>query len=94
MNTSPFIGRTLAGRFRITAFIGDGAMASVYRAVQDDEPHDVAVKIARPVARQADGAGARYFTSDCPMAAAQIAHVAESVEPTHPIELLRRAYGI
>ena len=58
------------------------------------EYHDVAVKIARPVARQADGAGARYFTSDCPMAAAQIAHVAESVEPTHPIELLRRAYGI
>ena len=58
------------------------------------EYHDVAVKIARPVARQADGAGARHFTSDCPMAAAQIAHVAESVEPTHPIELLRRAYGI
>jgi Fe-S oxidoreductase len=58
------------------------------------EYHDVAAKIARPVARQADDAAARYFTSDCPMAAEQIAHVAESVEPTHPIELLRRAYGI
>jgi Fe-S oxidoreductase len=58
------------------------------------EYHDVAAKIARPVARQAEAASARYFTSDCPMAAVQIAHVAESVAPTHPIELLRRAYGI
>jgi Fe-S oxidoreductase len=52
-------------------------------------------KIARPVARQVDGAAAQHFTSDCPMAAEQIAAVAEAeVEPTHPIELLRRAYGI
>ena len=58
------------------------------------EYHAAAVKIARPAARQADGAAARHFTSDCPMAAEQIAHVAELVEPTHPIELLRRAYGI
>jgi Fe-S oxidoreductase len=58
------------------------------------EYHGVAAKIARPVARQADVAAARHFTSDCPMAAAQIASVAEQVEPTHPIELLRRAYGI
>jgi hypothetical protein len=28
------------------------------------------------------------------MAAEQIASVAESAEPTHPIQLLRRAYGI
>ena len=58
------------------------------------EYHAAAVKIARPAARQADAAAARHFTSDCPMAAEQIAHVAELVEPTHPIELLRRAYGI
>jgi Fe-S oxidoreductase len=55
----------------------------------------VSRKIARPVARQVDGAGAQHFTSDCPMAAEQIAGVAESgVEPTHPIQLLRRAYAI
>jgi Fe-S oxidoreductase len=55
----------------------------------------VSRKIARPVARQVDGAGAQHFTSDCPMAAEQIAIVAESnVEPTHPIQLLRRAYGV
>jgi glycerol-3-phosphate dehydrogenase subunit C len=55
----------------------------------------VSRKIARPVARQVDQAEAEHFTSDCPMAAEQIAAVAESgVEPTHPIQLLRRAYGI
>ncbi|HEY7673413.1 MAG TPA: heterodisulfide reductase-related iron-sulfur binding cluster [Gammaproteobacteria bacterium] len=58
------------------------------------EYHEIAAKIARPVARQADGAAAQYFTSDCPMAAEQVAHVSESVQATHPIELLRRAYGI
>jgi serine/threonine-protein kinase len=39
------IGRTLAGRFRVTGFIGEGAMASVYRAVQAAEPREVALKI-------------------------------------------------
>jgi len=52
-------------------------------------------KIARPVARQVDSAEAKHFTSDCPMAAEQIASVAESgATPTHPIQLLRQAYGI
>ena len=46
------------------------------------------------VARQVDNAEARHFTSDCPMAAEQIAAVAESgAQATHPIELLRQAYG-
>jgi Fe-S oxidoreductase len=55
----------------------------------------VSRKIARPVARQVDAAAATHFTSDCPMAAEQIATVAESgAEPTHPIQLLRRAYGV
>jgi len=51
-------------------------------------------KIARPVARQVDEAGAEHFTSDCPMAAEQIARVAQSAQAIHPIQLLRRAYGI
>jgi glycerol-3-phosphate dehydrogenase subunit C len=58
------------------------------------EFHEVSRKIARPVARQVDNAAADHFTSDCPMAAAQIAAVAENATPTHPIQLLRRAYGI
>ena len=39
------IGRTLAGRFRLTGYIGSGAMASVFRGEQDGEPRDVAVKV-------------------------------------------------
>jgi glycerol-3-phosphate dehydrogenase subunit C len=58
------------------------------------EFHDAARKIARPVARQVNSAGADHFTSDCPMAAAHIATVAESAAATHPLQLLRKAYGI
>jgi len=58
------------------------------------EFREISKKIARPVARQVDSADASHFTSDCPMAAEQIASVAENAEATHPIQLLRRAYGI
>jgi len=58
------------------------------------ECSDIAKKIGRPVARQVDSAQAQYFTSDCPMAAAHIAGIAESAEPTHPLQLLRKSYGI
>jgi glycerol-3-phosphate dehydrogenase subunit C len=58
------------------------------------EYHETSIKIARPVGRQVDSAGADRFTSDCPMAAEQISSVAESAQATHPIELLRYAYGI
>ena len=51
-------------------------------------------KIARPVARAVDSSGADEFTSDCPMAAEQIALITESAEATHPLQLLRKAYGI
>jgi Fe-S oxidoreductase len=52
-------------------------------------------KIGRPVARQVDSTEAAHFTSDCPMAAAQIGAITESrAEPSHPIQLLRKAYGI
>ena len=51
-------------------------------------------KIAKPVARQASAAGSDHFVSDCPMAAEQIAGVAEGVTAAHPLSLLRKAYGI
>ncbi len=47
-NGQALIGRTLAGRFRVTGFIGEGAMASVYRGLQDAEPRDVAIKVMHP----------------------------------------------
>ena len=45
MTDTALIGQTIAGRFKITGFIGEGAMATVYRGVQEAEPRDVAVKI-------------------------------------------------
>jgi glycerol-3-phosphate dehydrogenase subunit C len=58
------------------------------------EYREISKKIARPVARQVNEASPKHFTSDCPMAAEQIASLAESATPTHPIHLLRQAYGI
>jgi len=51
-------------------------------------------KIAAPVAEQVEGSGADHFCSDCPMAGAQIAGLANRDAHPHPIELLRQAYGI
>ncbi len=48
MSSASLIGRTLGERFRVIGFIGEGAMASVYRAVQVGEPRDVAVKVMHP----------------------------------------------
>lgn len=55
-----------------------------------------AVKIARPVVRQVEQTPERdHFTSDCPMAGAQVdGLLAESGAYTHPLTLLRQAYGI
>jgi Fe-S oxidoreductase len=55
---------------------------------------DIAKKIGRPVARQVENAAADHFTSDCPMAAAHIAGLAGDAEPSHPLSLLRKSYGI
>ena len=52
------------------------------------------VKIATPVAEQVAASKADHFCSDCPMAGAQIAGLANRDDQRHPIELLRQAYGI
>ncbi len=44
-NGQALLGRTIAGRFHVTGFIGEGAMAEVYRASQDGEPREVALKV-------------------------------------------------
>ncbi|MDA8752601.1 heterodisulfide reductase-related iron-sulfur binding cluster [Halieaceae bacterium] len=60
-----------------------------------EETRAKSVKIARPVARKVDQQEPDHFMSDCPMAATQIANLAEKVEKAeHPMTLLRMAYGL
>jgi len=59
------------------------------------EYRDVSMKIGRPVIRRVADSGADHYSSDCPMAGHQIESGLEShKEPTHPMKLLRMAYGI
>ena len=60
------------------------------------EYRDISMWIGRPVfSRVAAAAAADHYSSDCPMAARQIEAGLESAgEPTHPLTLLRKAYGI
>lgn len=52
------------------------------------------VKIARPIVRKLESGDYDRFTSDCPMAGAQIDSIqTKGVEYYHPLSLLRQAYG-
>jgi Fe-S oxidoreductase len=56
---------------------------------------EASLKIARPVMRRVSDLEPAHFTSDCPMAGAQIAGGLERQDSySHPLSLLRRAYGI
>jgi len=53
------------------------------------------VKIGRPVMTRVESAQPAYYTSDCPMAGHQIESGLENASPpTHPLTLLRMAYGL
>jgi Fe-S oxidoreductase len=59
------------------------------------EYHETSMKIGRPVFRKVKEAAADFYASDCPMAGDQIEAGAEQSRPaTHPLKLLRIAYGI
>jgi len=59
------------------------------------EFHEVSMKIAKPVVGRVGKAGADHYSSDCPMAGHQIATgLGDASAPTHPLTLLRRAYGL
>ena len=59
------------------------------------EFHEASMTIARPVIDRVEAAAADYYTSDCPMAGHQIESGLETPRaPTHPLSLLRAAYGI
>jgi Fe-S oxidoreductase len=61
------------------------------------EYRDISMKIGRPAIRRVADANADFYSSDCPMAGHQIESGLEGQavrEPTHPMKLLRMAYGI
>jgi Fe-S oxidoreductase len=59
------------------------------------ECHEISMKIARPLVNRVAQAQADYYGSDCPMAGVQIAHgLKDGSVPTHPLTLLRIAYGL
>jgi glycerol-3-phosphate dehydrogenase subunit C len=60
------------------------------------EYRDASMKIGRPVISRVQSAEANYYSSDCPMAGHQIESGLSQPthEPTHPLKLLRIAYGI
>ena len=60
-----------------------------------EEFHEISMKICRPVVNKLKKSEANYYSSDCPMAGHQIANGLDNEsEPTHPLTLLRIAYGL
>lgn len=59
------------------------------------EFHDISMKICRPVVNKVKKFEPDYYASDCPMAGDQIQNGLKSDEgASHPLSLLRKAYGI
>ncbi|MGE0372261.1 MAG: heterodisulfide reductase-related iron-sulfur binding cluster [Gammaproteobacteria bacterium] len=59
------------------------------------ETFAIATKICRPVVNKVKGAGADHYTSDCPIAGHHIGNgLRDGSDATHPLTLLRTAYGI
>ena len=59
------------------------------------EFRDMSMKIGKPVFQRVQASGADFYASDCPMAGHQIESGLENESPpTHPLTLLRMAYGL
>jgi Fe-S oxidoreductase len=57
--------------------------------------HEASMKIGKPVMQRVEQAAPAFYSSDCPMAGHQIENgIAGEQAPTHPLSLLRLAYGI
>lgn len=66
-----------------------------------EEFHEIAMKICRPVVTKVQQAKPDYYASDCPMAGHHIENGLQQKEPdttvkapTHPLTMLRIAYGL
>jgi glycerol-3-phosphate dehydrogenase subunit C len=56
---------------------------------------DISMKIGKPVVQRVQASGADFYASDCPMAGHQIeSGLRNGSTPTHPMTLLRMAYGL
>lgn len=60
------------------------------------EFHETSMKLCKPVINKVKSAAAEFYSSDCPMAGDHISNGlgAEGGTATHPLKLLRLAYGI
>ena len=59
------------------------------------ETHEIAIKIAMPIVREYEKLHSTQFTSDCTLAAHHVVNaMGNKVLPTHPIALMRKAYGL
>jgi len=59
------------------------------------EFHETSMKIGKPVVGRVQKAEADHYSSDCPMAGHHIQNgLRNGSEPTHPMTLLRQAYGL
>jgi glycerol-3-phosphate dehydrogenase subunit C len=59
------------------------------------EFRDMSMKIAKPVIQRVQASHADFYASDCPMAGHQIESGLDGdLPPTHPLTLLRMAYGL
>jgi len=59
------------------------------------EFRDISMKIGKPVMQRVQASGADFYASDCPMAGHQIeSGLGDGAPPTHPLTLLRMAYGL
>ena len=66
------------------------------------ENFEIALKVGKPVARDASAAGSRYLVSECPLAGLHVAQGMENMGDVpsdfeavpHPIVLFARAYGL
>jgi Fe-S oxidoreductase len=59
------------------------------------EFRDMSMKIGKPVIERVEASRADFYASDCPMAGHQIeSGLAHGSPPTHPLTLLRMAYGL
>jgi glycerol-3-phosphate dehydrogenase subunit C len=86
----------------ILQLVPDTEVATIERCSGHDgtyavksESHEASMKIVRPIVNQLKRLEPNHYGSDCPMAGRQIQNgMADGSTPTHPVSLLRKAYGI